>query len=393
MTELLYYKDSHLYSFDAVVLSCEQKNDFFLISLDKTAFFPEGGGQFGDIGSLTIVDSPATVIPVFDTHEKDSTVFHYTKAPIPLGTKVHGEVDWDTRFSRMQQHSGEHIVSGLIHQCFGFDNVGFHLGDGEVTLDFNGVLTKEELVQIEQKANTVIWKNLPIKILYPTKEELSSMEYRSKIEIQGQVRIVSIPDVDTCACCAPHVFFTGEIGIVKLIDLQSHRGGVRITMLAGNRALTDYQKKEQNVKSISVLLSSKEDFVYEAVEKLKEEQFKLNGRLMQMQEAQIQRIALQYQPDCDSICLFENELDPVFSRELVNLLTAKSKGIVSVFHGTDQNGYRYIIGSSSADVRPFCKELNQAFQGKGGGKAEMVQGSLVALQKDISLFCSTFILA
>ena len=251
MTDRLYYEDSHLAAFPAVVTACEQEKDYWKVALDQTTFFPEGGGQAGDTGYLGEIE-------VFDTHEKNGEIWHYTRQPLEVGAEVKGVLDWKKRFSRMQQHSGEHIVSGLIHTRFGYDNVGFHLGEEEVTMDFNGPITKEELLEIETAANQVVFGNVPIQISYPSREELEILDYRSKIEIEGQVRIVTIPDVDVCACCAPHVNNTGEIGLIKLTNVQSHRGGVRVSLLAGNRALCDYREKENSVKAISVLLSAKE---------------------------------------------------------------------------------------------------------------------------------------
>lgn len=379
MTRKLYYEDSHMQEFTATVLSCEAHKDTFRIALDATAFFPEGGGQGGDTGFLNDIE-------VFDTHEKEEIIWHYTKQALVPGTLVTGRIDWDKRFSRMQQHSGEHIVSGLVHARFGYDNVGFHLGDGETTLDFNGPVSKEELAQIELAANQVVWRNLPIQVSYPSKEELASLEYRSKIEIAGQVRIVTFPGVDVCACCAPHVNFTGEIGLIKLVSVQAHRGGVRVTMLAGGRALLDYREKEASVKTVSVLLSAKEALVTDAVERIKQENFQLTGRLMQFQDAMVRDKAASVPEGTENIAFFEESLDAATMREFVNLLTARCSGIACVFVGNDNDGYRYVLGSAHVDVRPLCKKLNETFHGKGGGKPEMVQGSLNGAEKAIRAF-------
>ncbi len=376
MTEKLYYYDSHMKEFTAVVTACEPHKDAFRIALDQSAFFPEGGGQSGDCGFLNDIE-------VFDTHEKGGIIWHYTKEALEPGTSITGRINWETRFERMQQHSGEHIVSGLVHARFGYDNVGFHLGDKEVTLDFNGSISKEELLEIENAANEVVWSNLPIQVTYPTKEELAHLDYRSKIEIEGQVRIVTFPGIDVCACCAPHVHFTGEIGLIKLTSVQAHRGGVRVTMLAGKRALLDYQEKEASVKAISVALSAKETLVSEAVERVKEEAYLLNGRLMQFQLAMVQEKAAAVPEGTADIAFFEENLDANTTREFVNLLTPRCSGIACVFVGNDTQGYRYVLGSSQADVRPLCKKLNEAFHGKGGGKPEMVQGSLTGTEKAI----------
>lgn len=384
MTNRLYYEDSHLTEFPAVVTACEQTKDYWKVSLDQTTFFPEGGGQAGDSGYLNDVE-------VFDTHEKAGEIWHYTREPLEVGTEVKGILDWNKRFSRMQQHSGEHIVSGLIHARFGYDNVGFHLGEEEVTMDFNGPITREELAEIEAAANQVVFDNVPILISYPGKEELAILDYRSKIEIQGQVRIVTIPDVDICACCAPHVDRTGEIGLIKLTNVQAHRGGVRVNLLAGDRALGDYREKEASVKAISVLLSAKEALVADAVERLKQENFRLTGQLMTLNRALIRDKAAAVPEGSANPVFFEESLDADTGREFVNLLTARCTGIACVFMGNDETGYRYIFGSKTEDTRPLCKELNSQFSGKGGGKPEMVQGSLSGIQEEILGAAQTFL--
>ncbi|MCI8597013.1 MAG: alanyl-tRNA editing protein [Lachnospiraceae bacterium] len=376
MTDKLYEQDSHLKEFPAIVTACEPHGELFYISLNQTGFFPEGGGQAGDTGFLNDIQ-------VIDTHEKGEVIWHYAKEPLEPGVSVRGRIDWAKRFSRMQQHSGEHIVSGLIHQRFGYDNVGFHLGEKDVTLDFNGPITKEELAEIEITANQAVWSNLPVKVTYPSREELKSLDYRSKIEIEGQVRIVAIPDIDTCACCAPHVTFTGEIGLIKLTNVQSHRGGVRINLLAGDRALADYEEKEASVRAVSVLLSAKEEQIATAVERLKQENYTITGRLMQFQMAMVREKAAAVPEGSKDLVFFEEGLDANTMREFVNLLTPRCTGTACVFTGNDREGYRYVLGSSSLDVRPLCKRLNTAFQGKGGGKPEMVQGSLVGTQEAI----------
>lgn len=376
MTEKLYYEDSHIKEFTAVVAECRRGETGWLVRLDQTAFFPEGGGQAGDSGFLND-------IPVFDTQEENGDIWHYTEAPLKTGTAVAGRIDWDKRFSRMQQHSGEHLVSGLIHKRFGYDNVGFHLGEQEVTLDFNGSISREELAEIELAANAAIYANLPVTAEFPGKEELASLTYRSKIEIEGPVRIVSVPGIDVCACCAPHVERTGEIGVIRLLSVQSHRGGVRIHMLAGGRALSDCRRKEAAVRAVSVLLSAKEEAIAEAVERVKKENFDLTGELMQLRLKLIQEKASHVPEASFHPVFFEENLSPDACREFVNLLTARCRGIACVFTGNGADGYRYILGSKDTDVRVLCRHLNSLFQGKGGGKPEMVQGSLSGTEKEI----------
>lgn len=376
MTKRLYYEDSHKQEFPATVTACENAGTYWRICLDSTAFFPEGGGQEGDSGFLNNTE-------IFDTHEKEGIIWHYAKAPLEPGTSVIGRIDWGKRFSRMQQHTGEHIVSGLIHARFGYDNVGFHLGNPEVTLDFNGPVTREELAEIEEAANAAVFANLPVQVSFPSRETLSSLAYRSKIEIEGQVRIVTIPGIDVCACCAPHVKQTGEIGLIRLTGVQSHRGGVRINLLAGYRALRDCREKEAAVRAVSVLLSAKESRIPEAVERLKQEAFDLRGQLMRLNLARIQEKAAAIPGGTKNPVFFETDLDMDTCREFVNLLTARCEGIVCVFTGSGAEDWRYIFGSRTEDTRPLCRRLNESFQGKGGGKPEMVQGSLKGTKQEI----------
>ena len=369
MTEKLFYVDSHMITFSAVVEACENKGDYFEAVLDRTAFFPEGGGQYADTG---VIDG----VKVLDVHEKEGIIYHKVESPLEVGKTVEGTLDWDERFSKMQNHSGEHIVSGLVHGMFGYDNVGFHMGKDAITMDFNGVLTKDDLKVIEKKANEAVVKNFDIEILYPTAEDLKDIVYRSKIEIEGQVRIVKFPGYDVCACCAPHAKKTGEIGLIKLIGLQNYKGGVRVSMLCGFRAMEDYNEKAESVKAISIMLSAKENEVAQEVAKLKEELQTQKNKVADMQKMLLQYKANEIKENQDLVMVFDSELDGNNPRELMNMILDKNTEVAAVFAGDDQSGYRYVMGSRTMDVRPFAKELNSMFQGRGGGKPEMVQGSL-----------------
>lgn len=376
MTEKLFYENSYMKTFSACVLECEQDGEAWNIILDRTAFFPEGGGQYADTGLL----NDAVVL---DVQEKDDIIRHRTDRPIKVGTKVSGTLHWDERFMKMQQHTGEHIVSGLIHERFGYNNVGFHLGSEDCTMDFNGEITKEELAQIEYLANEAVVKNLEVQVTYPSKEELSSINYRSKIEIEGQVRIVTIPEYDVCACCAPHVTRTGEIGQIRLTNVQHYKGGVRVTMLCGFRALADYNKKTKSVKEISAQLCAKEDEVSEAVEHLRNEMAQLKAKNTVLQQ-EILGYKAQYAEITDGVvCLFEKNLDGDAPRFLMNQVLEKDCQICAVFCGNDREGYRYVIGSKTMDLRNIVKELNAVFSGRGGGKPEMVQGSLKGNENEL----------
>lgn len=379
MTEKLYYIDSHMKEFEAEVLACEFDGKEYKAVLNRTAFFPEGGGQYADTGYLNDVK-------VTDAHEKQGIVYHTVETNLEPGTKVIGKLDWEQRFERMQQHSGEHLISGLVHQRFGYNNVGFHLGEDYCTLDFNGPITKEQLKEIEQKANEGVFRNLDIEVTYPTKEQLKTMEYRSKIEIEGQVRIITVPGYDVCACCAPHMSKTGEIGLIKIVSMMNYKGGVRMNMLCGFRALQDYSQKDESVKAISEALCAKETEVAAAVKQLKTEQGLLKEKYNALQSEILFYKAQEVSLDEEVIKVFDAELSGNGPRELMNLLLERGAKVCAVFAGTDETGYRYVIGSRTEDVREFSKKLNGRFNGKGGGKPEMVQGSLTGKKEEIICF-------
>lgn len=376
-TEKLYDKDSYLQEFTATVVSCEQKNDTtYRVVLDQTAFFPEGGGQTGDIGWLND-------IAVTDTREKAGVIYHETNVPIEPGTQAAGKIDFAVRYDKMQQHTGEHILSGIVCATYGYNNVGFHLSTEITTLDFDGELSAEQVRELEVKANEMIHKNIPVQVKFPTKEELAAMEYRSKIEIEGQVRIVEIPGVDRCACCAPHVKMTGEVGLIKIVSCERHRGGCRMTIVCGMRALKDYQQKQESVGKVSAALSAKPDKIAEAVERLQEQQTKLREQLNRIQAMYLENKLEKIQPEEKVVCIFEESLDSIAMRNFVNGAMERCDGVCGAFIGNDECGYHYVLGSKTVDVREISKQLNQKFNGKGGGKPQMVQGSLNGCAKEI----------
>ena len=379
----IFYEDTHILNFEATVWECnaDKKGKGYWSVLDRTAFFPEEGGQPADTGTLND-------LPVLDVQIKKDVIYHLTKQPLLVGTVVNGHVDWDRRFDFMQQHSGEHIISGLIHKHYGFNNVGFHLGFSEVTLDFDGVITLEQLREIEKEANRIVWKNLPVYATFPDKESLASLSYRSKIEIEGAVRIVEIPGVDVCACCAPHVEATGEIGIIKVTGLQSHRGGVRINILCGERALNDYTVKQDAGSAISVLLSAKPERIVDAVKKVQEDalQLKVSSNQLANQLLDLQIASLPAPDICANPVLFVELSNTVAIRNTVNELTEKYSGYCGIFTGNDTDGYSFIIGSASQDCRTIANALREQFAAKGGGTAPMTQGSVKAAQTQLEMF-------
>ena len=387
MTEKLFYEDSYIKEFQARVLSCRERNGGYQAVLTRTAFFPEGGGQSADTGFLYTKEG--VEIRVTDVHEKDGIVYHYISQPVQEGTEVRGKLDFQERFSKMQQHTGEHILSGLVNRHFGYRNVGFHLGTQEVTMDYDGVLTEEDLRQIEYEANEAVAENIPVKVLYPSKEELKNIIYRSKIEIEGQIRIVQIPGYDSCACCAPHVKETGSVGLIKIVGAVHYKGGMRVSILCGFRALEDYRMKERNVTEISNLLSAKQEDTAQAVEHLGQELNRQKEKNKALQERYValclENIRKNKEPE-ENIFLFEEELDPGARRDFVNKGMEMTRGLAGVFVGTDDSGYQYVLGSRRPDIQETGKKLNARFQGKGGGRPPMIQGSLKGNEQEIREF-------
>ena len=373
----LYYDSAYIKEFEAQVLSCQEGKKGWEIILSATAFYPEGGGQPADTGILGNVR-------VTDVHEKDGQVVHYTDGPLPVGEMVRGVIDWDRRFQHMQEHSGEHLVSGLIHQRFGYDNVGFHMGTDEVTIDFNGVLEWGDLMAIEEKANGMIWENLEISAVYPEKDELDAMEYRSKKELTGAVRIVSIPGGDVCACCGTHVERTGEIGLVKFLSMIHYKGGVRISLLCGKRAVEDYERKRDQVQKISVLLSARPGEISRAVEKLKDEEAKLQEKLVAAYDKLIASEVRDIKEGDGDIFILEPDFEAIQLRHLVNRLLEEKKGkTVLALGGAAEGSFLYVLGSRDGDMRRLSRELNGLLNGRGGGSAQMAQGTFFATKDQL----------
>lgn len=367
MTEKLYYKDSELYEFSACVLDCRQEKDHWAVILDKTAFFPEGGGQLADTGKIGTAR-------VTDVREHNGEILHHTDTPLEVGAEYMCVLDASQRFRRMQNHSGEHILSGIIHAAKGADNVGFHMGAEFMTIDFNVELSWEELMQAERAANAVVYADLPIKTGFPSEEELKTLNYRSKLELTENVRIVEIPNVDICACCAPHLPSTGRIGLIKILDAVRHRGGTRLNVVCGEDALEAVREMQKSVTDISRLLSAKRGEVATAVERVLAQEQRLKERAAELGMANARMLADSVSPREGNICIFDTLLDEVALRELVNMLADKCTGCAAAFSGSDESGYKYIIGSRHVDLRMASKEINSAIDGRGGGRPEMIEG-------------------
>ncbi len=379
MTEKLYDSDSYATEFDATVLSCEQCDKGYKTVLDKTLFFPEEGGQCCDKGTLN-----NTVIT--DVQIKDETVYHYSDTPFDPGASVHGSIDFKLRFRNMQNHTGEHIICGIAHKLYDCENVGFHLGEDYVTMDLDCTLSKEQIEQIEYLANEAVFKNTDVTAYYPCEEELSALDYRSKGEISGKVRIVIIDGVDVCACCAPHVSRTGEVGLIKIVDFTNHRGGMRFTIHCGFDALRDYHERYMQTLAVSNMLSVKQNEVSEGVHKLLDDMEKLRHELSEKNKT----IASMYVDALSSadknVCIFDSSLDRDAMRIIANGGMQKISGVIAVMSGSDAGGYTYIMGSENVNLCNWTKDINSALSGRGGGSKTMIQGSLGATRAEIEDF-------
>ena len=375
MTEKLFYADAHMRKFTARVLSCEERGKLYAVTLDRTAFFPEGGGQGGDIGTLGGVQ-------VTDTREENGEIVHFCASPLTLGAEVTGEIDWETRFARMQIHSAEHLVSGHAHSLWGCENIGFHMDEHGATIDFDRELDAEQLAQLERLANEAVWQNLPINILWPTEEELAVLPFRQKKALTMPVRIVEVPGVDRCACCAPHVSFTGEIGLIRLKDRMRHRGGVRFTMLAGRTAYEDAALCAAETEALSRLFSAPQNALCTAAERvlgeLEAEKYQRAAAERRYVEARLAALA----PYEGNRLFFENGLSSAALRALAEGGKTRCTGACAALCAED-GGYRYVMASESVDLRAAAKNINAALFGRGGGAPGMIQGSLHASREQI----------
>lgn len=387
MTQRLYDADSYLTEFECKVISLYSDKDYIYVETDRTAFFPEGGGQTSDIGELGGVY-------VENTQIIDGKILHFVKnseenaEKLEIGKVICGKIDFKKRFSDMQQHSGEHIFSGIVNTLYGYNNVGFHLGKEIVTLDFDGELNEDDICKVESLVNKAIWDNREIKILFPTKDELKNIKYRSKIEIEGQVRIVEIKGIDVCACCAPHVKRTGEIGLVRVVNFERYKGGTRVSILCGERALYDLRHKLKQNRLVSNLTSSKQDETADAVARLKEENEKLKydivGLTRELLALKSEKIS-----QSDRAIVFDQKLQGKLLQDFALSIMDRCSDFAACFCG--ENGtYKYCIVSSNINLQDLAKSLNSTFMGRGGGKPQIVQGSIVGKEEEIRSFLLSY---
>ncbi len=373
----LYDTDAYISEFKATVLSCNKDGDLFDIVLDKTAFFPEGGGQPADIGTVGCAR-------VLDVQINNNVIIHKADSPFEVGSEVNCKIDWNTRFRRMQNHTGEHIVSGIANRLYGCTNVGFHMGN-EITVDFDIELSDEQIADIETLSNDAVYKNVSVTAEYPTSDVLKNLEYRSKLDLTEDVRIVTIDGYDKCACCAPHVKQSGEVGVIKILDSMRHRGGTRLFIICGKDAFEDYCVKTKNLYEIAVKLCAKHNEELEAFNRLCNENSELKQKCSSLSKELTQLKSQNVETVNGVALIFEKDSDMQTIRNLA-LETAKKNGFtVAVFSGADEN-FKYALSSMNESVRELGAKLNSMFNGRGGGSDELVQGSISADESAIRHF-------
>ena len=380
-TNKLYYEDPHLRQFSARVLTCQETENGFLVTLDATAFYPEGGGQACDLGALGNAR-------VLDVQEQGEEVVHLCDKPLEVGQAVEGNIHWDRRFDLMQQHSGEHIVSGLVHSLLGHHNVGFHVGSDRMEIDFDGPVSPEELTLIETRANQAVWMNLPIRCWYPSPEELPNTFYRTKRVLPWPVRIVEVPGFDSCACCGVHVKSTGEIGLIKIISCVKFHQGVRIELCCGNRALRLLQNVFEQNRQVSQAFSAKILETGAAAQKINETLAAVKYRSTAFRNRLFAAIAEGY-AGRSRVIHFEESLDGAELWELATAIAGRCGGFAAVFSGNDSDGYSYCLATRDGDLRQLNQEMTQALNGRGGGKPHFQQGSVKAAETRIRDFFKT----
>ena len=385
-TQKYYEADAYRREADAVILAAEPDGrGGGKLALDGTVFYPEGGGQPADHGTLTLPDGAR--LTVTDVHEQGGVIWHRvdalpdTAAP---GTAVTGRIDWAWRFDKMQQHTGEHILSGILHQMFGAENVGFHIGSDAVRMDTSVPISAEGLREAELAANRMVWQNVPVLITYPTREELARMTYRSKKEIEGQVWIVTIPGADVCACCGTHTAATGAVGQIKILAAENYKGGVRLSIVCGERALLAAQAMRQRQADIGALLSAKPSETAHAVHRVYDEYTALKFAHFGLCSELFDALAAQVAPGADAIRIVPG-LDPDGLHRLAARLSEATTGLCAALTANEK-GTGYCLAQAGGDVRALTKALNTALNGRGGGKPGICQGSCAAAPEQVETF-------
>ncbi len=379
MTERLFDTDAYLSEFDAVVTECFDTNGKYGIVLDRTAFFPEGGGQDADIGTIDGTD----VVYVSDCNGK---IVHFCERPFDVGKSVHGVLDFKERFRRMQNHTGEHILSGISNREYGTENVGFHLSEKYIRIDYDKYLSKEEVVELEALANRTVWENRSVKAYYPSTEELAEISYRSKKEIVGNLRLVVIEGTDVCACCAPHVANTGEVGCIKIVSCSKYKGGCRIEAVCGIDAYNLFASEHRMLSEMARDAGCKIEDVPSYLEKVKGDLRDFKHCLANVEKEMTAQKLDRIDKEDGNFCFFFENADTASLRDFLNGAVERTSGICATFSGNDTDGYRFIAASSAVNLKDKCKIFSEVLNAKCGGSEIMIQGTALTKRDDITSF-------
>ncbi len=371
----LYYEDCLLREFTANVTGCQQTEKGWEVTLDATAFYPEGGGQACDLGTL----GDARVL---DVQEQDSKIVHLCDKP--LSGTVQGKLDWERRFDLMQQHTGEHILSGLIYDRFGWHNTGFHVGKDAMEVDFDGPIPQEALAELEQAANAIVWENRPVNCWIPSPQQLPQVSYRTKRTLDWPVRIVEVPDVDTCACCGVHVAYTGQVGLIKILSAAKFHQGIRIQLVCGKRAYDHIAAAYEQNRQVSQAFSAKVLETGAAAQKTLDTLAAEKLRANTLQSQLFDWIAKDYVNRKD-VLFFATPLEGGQLRELAEKIANHCTGYAAVF-SPKEGGFAYCLAQPEGDLRQLCTDMNAALSGRGGGKPAFQQGTVSATEEKIRSF-------
>ena len=370
--EKLYYIDPEIKEFTATVTGCSKTEKGWEVTLDATAFYPTGGGQACDLGTLGNAN-------VLDVAEREEAVIHLCDEALEVGAAVAGKIDWARRFDLMQQHTGEHIVSGIIHKLYGHQNSGFHVGEELMEVDFDGPLPEGALEEIQRLANEAVWADIPVNCYVPSPEELPNVAYRTKRELPWPVRIVEIPGIDSCACCGVHVERTSAVGLIKLFSCVKFHQGVRIEMACGRRALAILNAVYDQNRQVSQAFSAKIMETGEAARKMNQRLAAAEYRCAQLQKQVFAAIAAGY-AGREKVLHF-GDLTPGETRELADAILPLISTSVLICGGED--GKINFCLASHGDVKAAGSALCAALGGRGGGKPPFFQGSLTATKEEI----------
>lgn len=374
MMDELFYKRPDDIEFDTDVVSCVKGEKGYEVVLKDTLFYPEGGGQLCDTGEIN-------GISVIDVQRKEDVIVHTMTAPLEVNRKVHGKIDVIVRKDHTEAHSAEHIISGIVHHMFGYDNVGFHMGE-VITMDFNGPITQEQVKDIETKANMVIREDHPIYITYPSSEELSHMTYRSKKELSGTVRIVEVEGIDVCACCGTHVSSTGRIGIIHILSCEKHKQGVRMRMLAGRRAMVYIQTAMSCLNGISKELCVPVQDTLSAVQSTLHKKAQLEGQLHAKILEEAEQIYQSMVEDQKISTMFLTDMNSSDIAKFADRLVKEKHCYTAGVFNKEENGYRYVLLCEKDFPQGFAKVFNAKINGRGGGRGNVIQGSCQA-ERDV----------